>query len=162
MPIQSKDEIMQLGETFVTLLKSPICPPEVRASIIQYLDQVRKQLDMTNPELVLSVFNFLATTSQLPSTDAVRQAQGQAISTVLAAAAKTGELPSAPAVPTTGELAPIEEPKVMAAAAPAAPAPVTAQAQPVAQAIPVVANPLQDPARNTGRNLASRLSEDHE
>ena len=162
MPTQSKEEIMQLGETFVTLLKSPICPPEVRGSIIQYLDQVRKQLDMTNPELVLSVFNFLATTSQLPSTDAVRQGQGQAISTVLAAAAKTGELPNAPAVSTTGELAPIEEPKAMAAAAPSAPV----QAQPVAPAVPVVANPLpnplQDPARNTGRNLASRLSEDHE
>lgn len=156
MPTQSKDEIMQLGETFVTLLKSPICPPDVRASIIQYLDQVRKQLDMTNPELVLSVFNFLATTSQLPSTDAVRQAQGQAISTVLAAAAKTGELPNAPAAPVTGELTPPEETKAMAAAAPA---PV---AQPVAQAVPVVANPLQDPARNTGRNLASRLSEDRE
>ena len=156
MSTQSKDEILQLGETFVTLLKSPICPPEVRASIIQYLDQVRKQLDMTNPELVLSVFNFLATTSQLPSTDAIRQAQGQAIATVLGAAANTGELPNAPAVATTGELAPLEEPKAMAAAAPA---PV---AQAVAQAVPAVANPLQDPARNTGRNLASRLSEDRE
>jgi hypothetical protein len=108
---------------------------------------------------VLSVFNFLATTSQLPSTDAIRQAQGQAISTVLAAAANTGELPNAPAVARTGELTPIEEPKVMAAA-PAAAAPV--QAQPVAQPVPVVANPLQDPSRNTGRNLASRLSEDRE
>ena len=160
MSTQSKDEILQLGETFVTLLKSPICPPEVRASIIQYLDQVRKQLDMTNPELVLSVFNFLATTSQLPSTDAVRQAQGQAISTVLAAAAKTGELPSAPVTPPTGELTPPEEPKVMAAAAPAFQ--TQPQAQPVAQAVPAVANPLQDPTRNTGRNLASRLSEDRE
>ena len=158
MSTQSKDEILQLGETFVTLLKSPICPPEVRASIIQYLDQVRKQLDMTNPELVLSVFNFLATTSQLPSTDAIRQAQGQAISTVIAAAANTGELPNAPTTSTTGELVQPEA-KAMAAAAPA-PEPV--QAQPVAQAVPVVSNPMQDPARNTGRNLASRLSEDRE
>ena len=158
MSTQTKDEILQLGETFVTLLKSPICPPEVRASIIQYLDQVRKQLDMTNPELVLSVFNFLATTSQLPSTDAIRQAQGQAIATVLGAAANTGELPNAPAAPVTGELASPDAPKIMAAAAPVAPV----QAQPVAQAVPVVANPLQDPARNTGRNLASRLSEDRE
>ncbi len=159
MPTQTKDEILQLGETFVTLLKSPICPPEVRASIIQYLDQVRQQLDMTNPELVLSVFNFLATTSQLPSTEAIRQAQGQAISTVIAAATNTGELPNAPATPVTGELTQPEA-KAMAAAAPAsAVAPQPAVAQPTN---PPVANPLPDPTRNTGRNLASRLGEDRE
>ena len=158
MSTQTKDEILQLGETFVTLLKSPICPPEVRASIIQYLDQVRKQLDMTNPELVLSVFNFLATTSQLPSTDSIRQAQGQAIATVLGAAANTGELPNAPATPVTGELAQPEA-KVIAAAT----VPAPAVAQPTnSPANPPLANPLQDPARNTGRNLASRLSEDRE
>ncbi|NOT59165.1 MAG: hypothetical protein HOP19_02960 [Acidobacteria bacterium] len=154
MSTQPKDDILLLGETFVTLLKSPICPPEVRAAIIQYLDKVRKQLDMTNPELVLSVFNFLATTAQLPSTEAVTQAQGQAISTVLAAASKTGELPELPATQPTGELAP-PEPKVMAAAAPTT-------AQPVMHSVPVGAPSTVDPARNTGRNLASRLVEDRE
>ena len=111
---------------------------------------------MTNPELVLSVFNFLATTSQLPSTDAIRQAQGQAISTVIAAA-NTGELSIAPATSPTGELAQ-PAPQIMAATAQVAPIPAIALpvvAQPVA-------NPLQDPARNTGRHLASRLSEDRE
>jgi hypothetical protein len=157
MSTQSKEDILQLGETFVTLLKSPICPPEVRSAIIQYLDKVRKQLDMTNPELVLSVFNFLATTSQLPATEAIAQAQGQAISSVLAAAARTGELPNISVTTTpTGELAP-PEPKVMAAAT--APA---AAAQPVTHPVPVAAPSVTDAVRNTGRNLASRLAEDHE
>ena len=147
MSTELKAEILELGETFVTLLKSPICPPEVRASIISHLDQVRLQLDMTNPELVRSVFSFLAATTKLPASEAKTQAQGQAISAVLAAAAPTtAELPTAPVIVPAQP-----EPQIaMAAASGQIAQPAQQVAQPVAP----------EPARTTGRNLASRLAEE--
>jgi hypothetical protein len=132
MTAEMKAEILELGETFVTLLKSPICPPEVRTAIVSHLDQVRKQLDMTNPELVRSVFSFLATTAGLPQTVATTQAQGEAVSTVLAAAAATTTMAES--------------------AKPAVPAP--AAAQPMAAA---AAAPATETGKSSG-NLAARLA----
>ena len=147
MSTELRADILELGETFVTLLKSPICPPEVRVSIISHLDQVRLQLDMTNPELVRSVFTFLAATTKLPASEAKTQAQGQAISAVLAAATAptTAELPIAPvSVPAQPEL----QIAMAAASGQASPQPVAA----TQEAAP-------EPVRTTGGNLASRLAE---
>lgn len=149
MSTQMKAEILELGETLVTLLKSPICPPEVRVAIIGHLDQVRQQLDMTNPDLVRSVFSFLAETATLPASPAKTQAQGQAIAAVLTAvAAPTASDLPANALPTPAK---VEEPLTATAAA--------TTRQNAAQPAPVVASvQAPEPVKMTNGNLASRLA----
>jgi hypothetical protein len=151
-----KDEILELGETYVTLLKSPICPAEVRTAIIKHLDFVRQQLDMTNPELVRSVFSFLAATSSLPvgeiASREVTAQQATATADLLSAAAiaqaTTQPVAQPIALPVAAAVA---EPAVVVTAPSPAPQPMT---------VPVAASPIMtpEPVKATSGNLASRLS----